>query len=194
VKAQAESLPFDGTHISRLNLRIEPIELAPWLVYWPKTAVVVPRKAQIETVLNIDFSQEAKTKLTINGMLKVKGVEVQQALKTSVFEKMDVQIQSVAIENFELQPFDKKFRASAVLVEQPSVQLVRPVNAVVAAKQADKVDAPVSFDWELGEVKITQGSVSYQDPGFAPKPLSVKLTEINGVIAGLSANPQQSGC
>ncbi len=191
VKAQAQTLPFDAAQTSRLNLRIEPIELAPWLVYWPKTAVVVPRKALVETVLDIEFSQDAKTKLIIKGGLKVKGAEVQQALKTSIFEKVDVQIQSVVIENFELQPIEKKFRASAVLVEEPSVHLVRPVNTVVAAKQADKVDAPVSFDWELGEVKINQGSVSYQDPGFAPKQLSIKLTEINGMIAGLSANPQQ---
>ncbi len=190
VQARAESLPFDGTHQSRLNLRVEPFELAPWFVYWPKTAVVAPKKAQIETNLNIDFAQEAKVKLAIQGQLKVSGVEVQQALKTSVFEKMEAQIQSLEIERLELQPLDKKFRASAVLIEQPLVQLVRPANAAVAARQAEKVEAPISFDWELGEVKINRGSVSYQDPGFAPKPLSVKLTEINSVITGLSADPQ----
>jgi Domain of Unknown Function (DUF748) len=191
VEAQAESLPFARTHTSRLNLRIESIELAPWLVYWPKTAVVVPRKAQIETVLNIDFSQEAKSQLVIKGMLKVKEAEVQQALKTSVFEKMGVQIKSMAIESFELQPLDKKFRTSDILIDQPVVQLVRPLNAVVAAKQAEKVDAPVTFDWELGEVKISQGVVTYQDPGFSPKPLNVRLIDVNTVIAGLSANPKQ---
>jgi hypothetical protein len=191
VQAQAESLPFDGTHTSRLNLTVEPFELAPWFVYWPKTAVVAPKKAQIETKLTIDFAQEAKTKLAIKGMMKLTGAEVQQALKTSVFQKMDVQVQSMAIENFELFPLEKKFRALAVSIEQPIVQLVRPANTVAAAKQAEKVEAPVTFDWEIGEVKINQGLISYQDPSFSPKPLNVKLTDVNAAISGLSANPQQ---
>jgi hypothetical protein len=191
VKAQAESLPFDGTYTSRLNLRIEPFELAPWLVYWPKTAVVAPIKALLEASVNIDFSQEAKTKLVIKGSLKINDAQVRQALRTSVFENMDIQVQAIAIGAFELQPIEKKFRAQSIEVEQPSIQLVRPTNVVVATKQADNVEAPVTFDWELGEVRINQGAVSYQDPGFLPRPLKVHLAQVSGVIGGLSSNVAQ---
>ncbi len=91
IEAQAESLPFDGTHRSRLKVNIEPFELAPWLAYWPKTALVAPLKARLQSAFSIDFAQTGKTQLLIAGSVKLADMALKQALTTVVFDRMDVQ-------------------------------------------------------------------------------------------------------
>jgi Domain of Unknown Function (DUF748) len=191
IEAQAESLPFDGTHRSRLKVNIEPFELAPWLAYWPKTAVVAPQKARLQSALNIDFAQTGKTQLLIAGSLKLVDVALKQALTTVVFDRMDIQAEGLVMDAFELRPLERQFKAQGIALTRPVVNLVR--HSASAAKLMKPTvtakEAPVQFDWKLGEVRVVEGQIAYQDPAFLPKALSVKLKGVNGVINGLSMDP-----
>jgi Domain of Unknown Function (DUF748) len=187
IEAQAESLPFEGSHRSRLKVNIEPFELAPWLVYWPKTAVVAPLKARLQSLLSIDFTQTGKTQLLIAGSVKLADVALKQAVTTVVFERMDIQAQGLTLESFELRPLEQKFKGQGIALTRPVVSLVR--HAASTAKNikpaATAKEAPVQFDWNLGEVKVIDGELAYRDPAFYPKPLNVKLKGLAGTIKGL---------
>ena len=184
IVGEAQSLPFDGSRKSRLNIIIDPFELEPWLAYWPKTAVIAPKAARLQSKLAIDFEQSSKNSLLIKGQIEVEKIGLHQAIPTKVFEKLDVTIGNVKIESFEFEPIARKFKANGIVVREPSVDMTRPSSlAVTQAKTA--VDVPSTFDWQLGDIKIIGGSASYQDPLFAPKALSIKLKSVDGTLAGL---------
>ena len=184
IVGKAQSLPFDGSHKSRLSLNIDPCELGPWLAYWPKTAVIAPKAARLQSKLMIDFEQASKNSLLIKGQIEVEKIELHQAIPTTVFEKLDIAIGNVKIDSFELEPIARKFKAHDIVVREPSVVMARP-SSVAATKAKTAVDVPSTFDWQLGDVKIIGGSASYHDPLFAPRPLSIKLNAVEGTLAGL---------
>ena len=121
VEGQGESLPFDKSYKSRLTLSLEPFELAPWLAYWPKTAAIAPQQARLQSKLAIDFEQGSKTNLLIKGQIEVENIKLIQAIPTSIFEKLDIDVADVKIESFELEPLGQKFKAEVVVIDRKSV-------------------------------------------------------------------------
>ena len=184
IEGLAESLPFDGSHKSRLTLAIEPFELAPWLAYWPKTAVMAPKEARLQSKLAIDFEQGTKTSLLIKGQVEVENIKLRQAITTAVFEKLEIDIANVKIDAFELEPLAQQFKAQGIVVKEPSVVITRPASSAATKPKGAAEPAP-TFNWQLGDVKLVGGTVAYQDPLFSPKPLKVKLANVEGSIAGL---------
>ena len=91
---------------------------------------------------------------------------------------------------FELRPLERQFKAGGVALTRPVVNLVRHSASAVKVIQRTVTakEAPVQFDWRLGEVKVSDGQVAYQDPAFLPRALTVSLKSVNGVINGLSTD------
>ncbi len=229
IVARGETLPFEGSNKSRLSLEIADLDLAPWLVYWPRTVAVVPTRGRLSTRLQVDFEQGAQTRLVVDGTLALREAGLQQNAPSEALERLDLQIGEASIERFQLQALARKFTASGLRLVKPDLKLMRPAAAPALAQGGSQTappatpvaapagapattprapapapkDSPASttagadpaasapFDWQLGEVLVTQGRVSYEDPAFQPKALKLVLAELEGKVQGLGADPGQ---
>lgn len=79
IDSGGKALPFAQTRQATLNLRLAPVDLAPWLVYQPAMLPLRLASGRLAARLGLDFSQppQGSPRLTLRGDLQLDNVAVQ---------------------------------------------------------------------------------------------------------------------
>lgn len=102
--SSAATTPFADTHKTDAQLRVNHLDLAPYLPYLPASLPVRLRSAVLDADLKLAFEQTAQTAITLSGQVTLSGVRLtapQQSGKTAApaellaFDQLSVPLKAV---------------------------------------------------------------------------------------------------
>jgi uncharacterized protein involved in outer membrane biogenesis len=133
----AATAPWSEQGKGEARVHLDHFDIAPYLVYLPKSMPARPQSALVTADLLLDFERHPKLSLRVSGTIEVGGIKVVDAASQELLEAGGIKI-AVA----ELRPLEYVAHLSRVEVDGPHVLAERSangrVNLMLAAKESDE--------------------------------------------------------
>lgn len=187
------SKPFTESHESELNLDLDRVELAKYLPYSPLRLPFVLKSGSLDTELKLVFrqNQQQPSTLKLVGNVHVKNLALVEPSGQPLlaWKQLDVALR-------EADPLQKRFLIDSVrlngLDARASIAPDSKLNwAAVAERLAvggDSQGKSAAATWSVGEIRLEDGALRYQDQRVADLPVQV-IDRLDARIAGLSSVP-----
>lgn len=183
-----KSLPFAEGRETALELKLDKLEIAPYLAYLPFEPAFALPSGHLSTELRLAFRQDVAGDpyIALNGEVRLGDLQVDDADGRRVLGADEI-----AVELVEMQPLAGKWHFTRLRVQSPVVELVRerdgslnlvrllPSGADGPADRepaADVASAPIDF--LLATARVRDGVVSIEDRVPAT-PFATRLEAIN---------------
>ena len=177
-QSTASSVPFDPSRDTDARLRIEAMDLAPYLAYVPKGIPVRLRKAVLDADLQLQFAQLPKPQLIVRGQARLAGVEMTDGTGQPLlaFDKLAVVLdqlrpleQVVDIGSLELQaPRLHVLRDGAGKINLAALQAAATTPAAAAGSSAAAQPEGGAWHATLARIQVRAGTMDWRDDGVAP--------------------------
>ena len=177
--SSAQTLPFDDSLHTQAQLRLERLDLTPYLAYQPASLPLRLTAGALDADLRLTFEQTPAPSLQITGAVNLSGVKVSDAAgqQALAFERLAVQASDV-------RPLERVVRLASVELSAPHVLASRdaqgrinwipaaaPAQAAASApKKAPAQPAEADGDWRVRveRLNIAQGDLQWRDARPAP--------------------------
>ncbi|MDR1969003.1 MAG: DUF748 domain-containing protein, partial [Burkholderiaceae bacterium] len=175
--SEAQALPFDDSHHAEAHLRLERLDLAPYLVYQPAGLPLRMTAGALAADLRLTFEEAPKPSLKIAGTASLSGVQVNDAAgqPALAFERLTVEVG-------DMRPLERAVHLSSVELTAPRVLASRDARGQInwvppaatpkpaAANAARASHQAPSEDWRVrvDRVAVAQGDVQWRDAQPVP--------------------------
>jgi uncharacterized protein involved in outer membrane biogenesis len=133
----AATAPWSEQGKGEAKVHLDHFDIAPYLVYLPKSMPARPQSALVTADLLLDFERHPKLSLRVSGTIEVSGIKVVDDASQELLEAGGIKI-AVA----DLRPLEYVAHLSRVEVDGPHVLAQRNangrVNLMLAAKESDE--------------------------------------------------------
>ncbi len=175
--SRAAATPFAETHKTDARLRVQAMDLAPYLPYIPSSVPVRLQKAVLDAELQFQFVQLAKPQLLVSGQLQLTDVAVAD---TGGEPLLAFDSLKVGLDGF--QPLERRIQIGAIELQSPQLAARRDgagrINLQLAGDQAPTAAAAPtqtpgaagSAGWNatVAKVLVRDGSIGWTDNSIAP--------------------------
>ena len=199
----AQSKPFAASHASDIQLKIDQLDVKPYLTYLPKGLPVQLTSGVIASDLQIGFEQGASHVLRVSGGIELKGLGLvlPSMGKTTGDPLLNVSALRVKIKS--LLPFEQHAHLELLELAQPTAAISRnsdgslPLLHALSANTTTATAAPGStissqagrphkaWTLQLDKLALTAGSVAWRDASTAPE-AQMKLSNAQLMLNQLS--------
>ena len=177
-ESQVASTPFAPSRKSEVQLRIQSMDLQPYLPYIPADLPVRLRQATLDTDLQLQFVQAQRAQLIVRGQVQLSGVELADGADAPL---LTLDTLSVGLD--ELRPLEKVLRLGTVVVKAPRLQAGRDASGrlnLALAPVGDAAGAPVAaissaqpvanaWSASMTRLELRDGSVDWLDAAITPQ-------------------------
>ncbi len=190
---------FEGNLESELNLDLDRLDLAGFQPYLPSSLPVRLQAGTLDTELRIVFKElsEKVFSFTVVGRTHISGFDMNEATGAPLiaWKRLDVDVDNVDLIN-------RRFAVKSVLLDgmEPFVAVNRSgemnwlrLIEQIAAGAGGEVKEPAAKppEWSVGEIRLTNGRMHWQDESTV-RPTSGDVLDIDvaiGKIDGTLADP-----
>lgn len=184
----AESTPFADGRQTQAAIRVESLDIAPYLVYLPGDWPVRLQSAVLDAELHLSFGQTPQTHLKVSGNLQAKDVKVADGQQQELLS-----LGGVKLRLGDLQPLARKLSIDALELDSPHLFLRRNAAGALDWSGAGRARAfalgtaqpaqathHAGDDWRisLARASITQGRLSWQDDSLPGVPARLELRDL----------------
>lgn len=178
----AQATPFADDRRAEVLVRMAPLDLAPFLPYWPKALPVRLASGQLEADLKLVFEQLPEQKLVLSGTLGAQHVRVNDASGSALLA-----FPSLSVDLAALQPLQRSVQVRSVRWDGPSLDLRRdargqfvwsaasPASASSAAVPGKADAAPAQAGsaapgWhvQVDRIELQHARLGWRDEGVQP--------------------------
>jgi uncharacterized protein involved in outer membrane biogenesis len=139
----AAATPFAEHGAGEATVRLDRLDVAPWLPYLPQSLPVRLQSALLGADLKLVFEQRPKLALRISGSVAVSGLKVADAASHDLLD-----VGSIKVQIEDLRPLESTVRLSRIDVDAPHLLAVRNaagrVNLMLAAEAPSGATVPVA--------------------------------------------------
>lgn len=173
----ATALPFAPSRDTDVRLRVQAMDLTPYLAYLPLSLPVRLHKAVLDTELELQFAQLPKPQLVVRGHAQLSGVELTDPAGQPLlaFDKL-----AVALD--QLRPLEQVAQIGSIELQAPRLQARRDgagkINLVLQsdggssapAVDSDTPTASGAGAWQasVASVQVREGAIDWRDAAVAP--------------------------
>ena len=176
--SQAASTPFAPSRKSEARLRIQSMDLEPYLPYLPAGLPLRLRKGMLDADLQLQFVQAQRTQFVIDGELQLSGVDLADGAGEPLLTLGQL---SVGIDA--LRPLDKQVQIGTVALQSPQLLARRDaagrlnlalataggVRVDPAAATAEAASEEPAWTASMQHLAVRDGTVSWHDAAVAPQ-------------------------
>jgi len=213
--SSGQTTPFAQTHKTDATLRLEALDLAPYLGYIPASLPVRLRAAVLDANVKIAFEENPEPAVRLSGVVQASRVKLADARDQDLlaFDTLKLSLADVrpltrsaklsALElsgprlvvhraqdgqlNLELAPPPRKAGAAAPPADVPS-------RAASAAGSADSKTAGAGWTLELAQLSVRQGRVDWSDDTTGQRaPARLSLRELSMDASGIGLPMARAG-
>ncbi|MEN9538978.1 MAG: hypothetical protein RLZZ126_1213, partial [Pseudomonadota bacterium] len=198
--SRAAGLLFEDSHATEAAIRIQALDLKPYLPYLPASLPLKLHSAVLDVDMKLAFVQSQKPQLKLSGSASVQSVQMNdpQGAELLRFDRL-----ALALE--EARPLERVLRLSDIQLVKPSVRVERGRGgrlnwALAAASSArTKAESPASpsagapaWQVEVAQVALQDGSLHWADAGTQPvarlraQDIHLKATNIRWPMATMA--------
>jgi hypothetical protein len=185
----ANSTPFVSSRKTELNLKIQQLDLTPYLGYLPAGLPVALSAGVVDADIRLRFEQQPAVSLILDGQLSLQDVVVKDAAKGELLE-----VQRVALVIDELRPLERVARLASLDVVAPRLSVRRdaqgrlnlmpqgaqatapatagattaPASAASAPQSAASPSAAPTWSFSLAKMQLQEGTVRWVDEAASP--------------------------
>lgn len=177
--------PFAEQRETVLDIRLDKLELAPYLAYLPFEPAFVLRSGHLSSALELAFIQRAdgQARIALNGELRLGEFKLDDAAATQV-----AAFEELAVELVDLQPLAGKWHFTRLRLQSPEIDLVRERDGSLNLARlvpggprdatASRGGTAGAFDFLLATARVRDGVLRFEDrsPGT---PFRTRLQAIN---------------
>ena len=192
--SKAQSTPFAASRQSAAQLKIDQLDLKPYLPYLPKNLPVRLSSGVLDTDLAIAFEQGAAHVLRVSGGVELKGLGVDLPSTAKVPGEPLLNLSALRLKIKEVLPFEQQARLEQLEFVQPVVAMSRSADGTLPLMQAlvNRTAASASptpanaskatesakpWSVQLDKLALTDGSVLWRDASTRPS-AQVKLSKV----------------
>ncbi|HNQ76896.1 MAG TPA: DUF748 domain-containing protein, partial [Pseudothauera hydrothermalis] len=189
VKLSGKTRPFTAGRETTLELVLDELELAPFLVYLPFEPAFALRSGQLSTDLSLAFRQteDGPPYVALNGEVRLGQLQVEDAGGRAVLAAEEISAELV-----ESQPLAAKWHFTRLRMQSPHVVLVREQDgrfnlsrllwpdrsdANRQSGQTVRSEAGAAVDFLLALARVRDGVLDFEDHAAAP--FKTRLADIN---------------
>ena len=177
-QSQATSVPFAPSQETQVQLRIQAMDLTPYLAYAPRSLPVQLRKAVLDADVQLQFAQLPKPQLIVRGQAQLSDLAVDDkaGLALLSLDKLSIALdqarpleQQVALASIEMQGPHLHARRDGV----GTINLAQLAGgASTEAKAGTGVQPPpqpgAAWQLSVARVQLRDGTVDWSDASTAP--------------------------
>ncbi|MEO8545905.1 MAG: DUF748 domain-containing protein, partial [Burkholderiaceae bacterium] len=186
--SRASTTPFAQSRKTDAQLRIQAMDLAPYLPYIPRSLPVQLQRAVLDADLQLKFVEEGGAQVVLSGQLDLSGVTLADGGGADLLA-----LDSLKLVFNEIRPLEQRVSLASVVLQGPQLQARRdasghinlaqlggagsakesaiaPVVAAsqpVAAGSATPTPAP-AWQVSIAELSVHDGSARWHDASLAP--------------------------
>jgi len=116
----AQGTPFASTQKGEASLKINKLDLAPYLPYLPNSLPVRLQTAVVDADLRLAFEQAKQQKLALSGMFKVSDLAIGNAAGAPLLA-----VESVVAELADVRPLERVVQLKSLEINAPTLQSTR---------------------------------------------------------------------
>ncbi len=186
--SRASTTPFAPSRKTDAALRIQAMDLAPYLPYIPRSVPVRLQRAVLDADLQLKFQQEGDAQVVISGQVALTGVAMADADGGDLLA-----FDSLKLVFDEVRPLEQQVKIASAALQGPRVSVTRdaqgqinfarlgataPVgantSAITPAAKPESVKSPPApasaATWQvtLAELSVRDGVVRWHDASLAP--------------------------
>ncbi|MDD0809169.1 DUF748 domain-containing protein [Curvibacter sp. RS43] len=184
-EADGQTAPFSDSRQTQLNLRLEALDVQPYVRYLPSSLPVRLQAGQLDADLKLSFRQQPELSLSLSGQLDAKGVRVAQAQGQPWLS-----FPSLKVALKDLQPLQRRVHLGAVVWQGVELALSRDAQGRLQALGANGTPAPTgpskpaaapaAQPWAVvvDDFQLAQARVAWQDDSTQPV-ARAQLSDLN---------------
>lgn len=158
----AQATPFADDRRAEVQVRMAPLDLAPFLSYWPKALPVRLASGQLEADLRLVFEQAPEQKLVLSGTLGAQHVRVNDASGSTLLA-----FPALSVDLAALQPLQRSVQVRSVRWEGPSLDLRRDAGGQFAWSAAAAAPASsAAVPGKAAAAPVQTGQAGSAGPGW----------------------------
>jgi hypothetical protein len=180
--SSAQALPFDASRHTQARLRLQRLDLAPYLAYQPASLPLRVTAGAIAADLQLTFDATPQPLLKVAGMINLSGIKVNDATgqEALAFERL-------AVDASDVRPLERVVHLARVELTAPRLLASRGAQGRInwmATPGASKIPPAPSAaatsaaeDWRVSidRAAIAQGDVRWRDALPASGPAAVRV-------------------
>lgn len=174
----AQATPFADDRRAEVQVQMAPLDLAPFLPYWPKALPVRLVSGQLEADLKLVFEQVPEQKLVLSGILGAQHVRVNDASGRTLLA-----FPSLSVDLAALQPLQRSVQVRSVRWDGPSLDLRRDAggqfawsaatvapasSAAVPVQSGQAGSAEHGWHVQVDRIEMQHGRLGWRDEGVQP--------------------------
>lgn len=179
----AEATPFAQTRKGDVSLKINKLDLAPYLPYLPADLPVTIKGAVLDTDLKIAFEQAAQAKVSVSGTARVSDLRINKPDGTAL-----VSVASIGTVLKDVRPLEQVVLLDSVEVARLKLHVARDSSGKLnldlaskksaAAEAAGNKDAAPAWRVEVDRFKFSDGEVLWSDQ-MAERPVQWRVGNVD---------------
>lgn len=172
--SSAEGTPFAQSRKTDMTIRLQKLDLAPYLAYWPATMPVKLRSAVLDADVRVAFEQVNSISVGVSGTVKANGIKLDDYKSRELFA-----MESISVELAASRLMERDIRIASIELTAPQVALRRdaagrvdllPEALAAKGEPAPEPGGAVPRVWkaQIDKIILRSGRASWTDESLKP--------------------------